>query len=88
MYGRFGIKFPQSRMKGERHRLSSHTGSATEPLVVVYYCKTGPCFALMNPKYFHTTLFFISWMFIAFWNLIGFPFARLHDFDVYVSFTL
>ena len=29
-YGRFCIKFPQSRMKGERHRLSplSHTGSA------------------------------------------------------------
>ena len=28
MYGRFCIKFPQSRMKGERHRLS-----VTEPLV-------------------------------------------------------
>ena len=24
MYGRFCIKFPQSRMKGERHRPSEH----------------------------------------------------------------
>jgi hypothetical protein len=33
-YGRFCIKFPQRRMKGERHRLSAQA-QATEPLVCI-----------------------------------------------------
>jgi hypothetical protein len=44
MYGRFCIKFPQSRMKGERHW--------AEPLVMVYIpeCKQ----QLMNYEIIHT----------------------------------
>ena len=34
-YGRFCIKFPQSRMKGERHRLSGTQAQSSEPLVLV-----------------------------------------------------
>jgi hypothetical protein len=62
--------FLKAEWKVSNTGLAHTQAQPTEPLVVVYYCKTGPCFALMNPKYFHTTLFFISWMFITFWNLL------------------
>ena len=47
-YGRFCIKFPQSRMKGERHRLSP----PTEPLVNV---ATRPYSLLSNCLIFRAT---------------------------------
>jgi hypothetical protein len=41
----------------------------------------GPSFALMNPKYFNTTLFFSSWLVIKFWSLTDFPCTSLQDLD-------
>jgi hypothetical protein len=46
----------------------------------------GPSFAVMNPKYFHTTLFFNFWVVIKFWGrLTGFPRGSLHDLDESMS---